>query len=104
MYPSDYGYATSGGSAGRDICLATALQNWAETNCYSNDWLYNHIFFWTLTSYFNSSSAFTIGASGFTWGEQCDAVYNVKPTTYLKSMTKIISGSGTKERPYILGL
>ena len=53
MYPSDYGYATSGGSAGRDICLATALQNWAETNCYSNDWLYNHIIFWTLTSYFN---------------------------------------------------
>ena len=43
MYPSDYGYATSGGStSNRTSCLNSELYNWdSASDCYNNDWLYN---------------------------------------------------------------
>ena len=43
MYPSDYGYATSGGSTSpRTSCINKELLNWREaSDCYNNDWLYN---------------------------------------------------------------
>ena len=54
MYPSDYGYATSGGSTtDRASCLATALFVWnnsSYSDCKNNDWLYNSSDYqWTLT-------------------------------------------------------
>jgi len=53
-YPSDYGYATSGGSKiNRETCLNTNLYDWYEdmfdsstirgiSDCYQNDWFYNN--------------------------------------------------------------
>ena len=54
MYPSDYGYATSGGSTtNRDACLAKELYNWDSSSfsdCKNNDWLYDSSTYqWTLT-------------------------------------------------------
>ena len=51
MYPSDYGYATSGGSTtNREACLAKELYNWdSYSDCKNNDWLFNSTIQWTLT-------------------------------------------------------
>ena len=59
MYPSDYGYATSGGSTtNREACLAKELYNWnssSYSDCKNNDWLLDsNTNQWTLTP---SSSA-----------------------------------------------
>ena len=44
MYPSDYGYASSGGTtANRETCLNRTLFRWQDSvssDCYQNDWLY----------------------------------------------------------------
>ena len=41
MYPSDYGYATSGGGTGREMCLSYNLSSWSNySDCYNNDWLF----------------------------------------------------------------
>ena len=53
MYPSDYGYSTSGGSTtNREACLAKELYNWdssSYSDCKNNDWLFNSTIQWTLT-------------------------------------------------------
>ena len=55
IYPSDYGYATNGGSLGRDKCLDTILgyNGWYTgsylTECANKDWLKNSNGMWTLT-------------------------------------------------------
>ena len=54
MYPSDYGYATSGGSTtNRTACLAEDLYNWKSdssfSDCYNNDWLFDGSPQWPLT-------------------------------------------------------
>ena len=53
MYPSDYGYATSGGSTtDREACLAKELYNWDESSFSdwkNNDLLFNGSIQWTLT-------------------------------------------------------
>ena len=45
IYPSDYGYATSGGATtNRASCLAKELYNWKDSSvsdCSNNDWMYN---------------------------------------------------------------
>ena len=43
MYPSDYGFSTSGGSTtNRSSCLAKELYNWDSVeDCYTNSWLYD---------------------------------------------------------------
>ena len=54
IYPSDYGYATSGGSGiDRAECLASVLYNWDNlSDCYNNDWLYIGASQWTITQNF----------------------------------------------------
>ena len=56
MYPSDYGYATSGGTTkDRSACLAKELYNWDSSDfsdCKGNDYLYNSsLYQWTLAPY-----------------------------------------------------
>ena len=56
MYPSDYGYATSGSTIGsgdtREICLTTSMYNWnSNIECKDNDWLYDSSHSqWTISS------------------------------------------------------
>ena len=111
MYPSDYGYATSGGStSNRASCLAKELYNWNSSNysdCYQNDWLYDSSNYqWTLTSY-NIFSASVFIVTGIGNVSQGNAFYNeraVSPALYLSSNVKITGGSGEKSDPFILSL
>ena len=67
MYPSDYGYATSGGSTtSREECLAAALNSWNDySDCKNNDWLFNGSHQWTITPYSGiSRGVFYVSSAG----------------------------------------
>ena len=111
MYPSDYGYATSGGStSNRTNCLNIGLVSWKNyEDCYSNDWLYDS----TTKQYTLTPAGYNISASGefiiFATGEvnyrgSNTDVGGVRPTVYLSINTSILSGKGTLEDPYVLGV
>ena len=109
MYPSDYGYATSGGSTtNRASCLAKELYDWnSVSDCYNNDWLYDSSNNqWTLTSYSaNSELAFRVLSSGYvTTTYAAYALTAVSPALYLTSNAKIDGGDVSRENPFILSL
>ena len=106
MYPSDYGYATSGNSTtDRATCLSKELSNWHKaSDCYSNDYLFNNGYNqWTLTPL---SSNINYGASvyydGRVWFANVFSAYGVRPTAFLKSNISISSGDGSSTTPYNL--
>ena len=109
MYPSDYGYATSGGSTtNRDACLAKELYNWDSSSfsdCKNNDWLYDSSTTqWTLTpSSSGSNGVFFVSTTGYVGynGLAYDS-NGVRPSVYLTSNVKISGGDGTSNSPYTL--
>ena len=108
IYPSDYGYATSGDSSTtRATCLAKELFNWdGASACYQNDWLLpSSGYKWSLSPYSSISSiVFYVYSRGFVSND--NAYYNrgVWPTVYLKSTINITSGTGSSTDPFILSL
>ncbi|MBD9098144.1 hypothetical protein EGP98_00860, partial [bacterium] len=109
MYPSDYGYATSGGnSRNRASCMAKELSNWNDSSysdCKNNDWLYNSsLYQWTMSPCAgNSNSVFYVYSPGYVSYFYAYHASAVRPVVHLKSTIKVISGSGTTSSPYILG-
>ena len=107
MYPSDYGYATSGGSTtDRNACLNKELYNWDSSDfsdCKNNDWIFNSSYQWTITpraSY--SNRVFYMSSSGFVNGNHTINTNGVRPVVFLKSNIKIVDGDGSSSNPYIL--
>ena len=108
MYPSDYGYATSGGSTtNRETCLNTALYSWDDyDDCFNNDWLYaGSNPQWTLTPPSGSSPyVFGVRSYGDVIPDYTYYSIAVFPVLYLSSNVKISGGEGTEESPYQLSL
>ena len=110
MNPSDYGYATSGGSTtNRQACLNKELYNWdSVSDCYQNDWLYNsstHQWMLTNVPYSSYSSiVFYVNSSGIVGHYGACNAYGVRPVVYLKSTVKITGGEGTSASPYQINL
>ena len=110
MYPSDYGYATSGGSTtDRATCLNTSLGSWNSSNvsdCKNNDWLYNNgIYQWTISPRAYSSKAsgvFYVYSDGSVGNLSANFSIGVRPVGYLLSNTSIQSGDGSSGNPFIL--
>ncbi len=109
MYPSDYGYATSGGSTtDRATCLAKEMYNWdgsGVSDCKNNDYLYKSNYYqWTLAPY--SSFAFYVffvGTEGYVSYYDAFHTYSVRPAVFLKSNISITDvGIGTAESPFQL--
>ena len=107
MYPSDYGYATAGGTTtNRESCLAKELFDWAGSDvsdCKNNDYLYKSSYYqWTLAPYSSVSSyAFFVGSEGFVNDNLVNYTYGVRPAAYLKSNISITDvGIGTAESPF----
>ena len=109
MYPSDYGYATSGGATtNRASCLAKEIYNWwrsSVSDCKNNDWLLSSDVQLTISPHADSSTfVFIVTSTGFVnnfYAYDNDG-YATRPVVHLNSTIKVISGSGTKESPYIL--
>ena len=108
MYPSDYGYATSGGTTtNRASCLSKEMYNWDDSSvsdCKNNDWMYNSsIWQWTITPRQDGTDyVFSVTSAGFVYNYYANGYYGVRPVVHLNSAIKVITGSGTKESPYIL--
>ena len=108
MYPSDYGYATSGGSTkNREACLAKELYNWSSSSfsdCKNNDWIFNSTIQWTLTPYSSgSNSVFSVYDAGYVLSNSyANPSRGVRPSVYLTSNVSISGGDGTMNNPYIL--
>ena len=110
MYPSDYGYATSGGSTtDRETCLNKELYNWnvsRVSDCKNNDWLYNsENTQWTLTpTSSRSSRVFIVSSDGSVSTTRASISFVVFPALYLSSNVKISGGEGTESSPFTLSL
>ena len=110
MYPSDYGYATSGGSTtDRANCLAKELYNWdgsGVSDCKNNDYLFKSTYTqWTLALYSSySNGAFKVGTKGFvSSGSDVSDTLAVRPAAYLKSDILLSGvGDGSSTSPYQL--
>ena len=112
MYPSDYGYATSGGSTtDRATCLAKELYNWngsGVSDCKNNDYLFKSAYTqWTLapsSSY--SNYAFRVGSTGFVdSARSVSDTRAVRPVAFMKSNISITNvGTGTSESPFQLNV
>ena len=118
MYPSDYGYATVGGTTpNKSSCRAKELYNWdgsSYSDCKNNDWLFtSQSSFvnnneWLLSpSSSGSRNAALLNLSGLVTfdinvsGNQ----FAVRPTFYLdSSILKIVgTGDGSSSNPYRIG-
>ena len=110
MYPSDYGYATSGGSTtSREECLAKELYKWdssSYSDCKNNDWLYDSSSIqWTMAPYSGVSyGVFRVDSAGFVAHSYAYDTYAVRPVLALASTVGITGGTGTESDPYILGI
>ncbi len=109
MYPSDYGYATNGGTVtNRNTCLSHTLAYWDDNDmndCLVNNWLYNSsITQWTITPVVDvAKTAYIVFKAGYVGKSNVEAVGNwpsVFPVFHLKSKVIYKSGDGSKENPY----
>ena len=119
MYPSDYGYATVGGTTtNKSSCRVKELYNWGGSSfsdCKNNDWLFTsqssfvNNAEWLLSPYSSESSyAASLDSSGWVdlnlYGDVVSSKYAVRPTFYLdSSVLKIVGGTGTSDNAYRIG-
>ncbi len=108
IYPSDYGYATSGGTTTtRENCLQSYIFQWNEEQyqeCKENSWLLKKIrSIWTLTpnaTEINAQMIFRIDIDGHVGNETAYGDYWVFPVMYLASDVYINGGNGSLENPF----
>ena len=109
MYPSDYGYATSGGSpTNRESCLAKELYNWdssSYSDCKNNDWLLYSSTQWTMAPDSGYSyDVFRVCSAGDVNFNIARDTIAVRPVLALASTVGITGGTGTFSNPYQLSL
>ena len=100
MYPSDYGYASSGCRSGEQI-----LYYYSNEICKDTNWLYNENEQWLLSPRFNSSGnvCFINEHGGVDRAGALDS-NSILTVIYLLQNVEITSGNGTIKNPYILSL
>jgi len=110
MYPSDYGYATSGGlTLDRETCLNSSLYKWSNVSgCRENNWIYDiYSRLWTLMPMAASSGVsgvFVVDSYGNISRENAASNNSVLPVVYLTKNVKIISGDGSQDSPFVISL
>ena len=107
MYPSDYGYATSGGSTtSREECLAKELYRWdssSYSDCKNNDWLLYSSEQWTMAPISGyADTVFRVDSAGYVDIDLPSFTFAVRPVLALASTVEITGGTGTESDPYTL--
>ena len=113
MYPSDYGYATVGGTTtNRAGCRATAVYDYDTADCKNNDWLFTsqsrfvNSGEWLLSPSYSGGAAY-LYSTGFVDlrdGNVVGDLFAVRPTFYLDAEEiKIVGGDGSSSNPYRIG-
>ena len=107
MYPSDYGYATSGGQTiDRANCLAKELFGWgssSESDCKNNDYLFKSYSQWSLVPY-DGLIVFGVSSGGFVNAPTVNTSIGVRPALFLRSSILISGGTGSSSDPYQLSI
>ena len=117
MYPSDYGYATVGGTTkNKSSCRAKELFYWDDSSfsdCKNNDWLFIWQSFvnnaqWLHSPYSSGSDrAAVLSSAGYVALRNgfVDGQFAVRPTFYLDSnILQIVgTGDGSSSNPYRIG-
>ena len=117
MYPSDYGYATVGGTTtNKTSCRSWALYYWGSTgyeDCKNYNWIFlTASFIQSIERLLSPYATYSNGvsrlhASGEVRLDDCytlPASFAVRPTFYLDSdAIKIVGGDGTQTSPYHIG-
>lgn len=106
IYPSDYGYATTGGSTiSKSSCRAKALYAWNDDDCSNNDWIKSTMNYgWLITpvSYMYYAA---LSSNGNIWLDD-SSIGNAGPndsypSLYLNSDNMYVKGGvGSKTNPY----
>ena len=95
MYVSDYGYAASPEN------WQTALYSYNNVTIKNNNWLYLGDFDWTISRSLNfTGDAFIVNYTGYTYINDVDDNYAIRPVFYLKSNATLMNGMGTSSDPY----
>ena len=120
MYPSDYGYATVGGTnINKSECRTRDLYDWdgsIYSDCRNNDWLFisqnnfvNNVE-WTITPRSDTSgNVLHIRSTGnvshqYNYIDVPNFYWAARPTFYLdSSVLKIVGGTGTSDNSYRIG-
>ncbi len=107
VYPSDYGYATSGSTnIDKKVCLTKPMYNWSDadiSDCKNNDWLLSENYWTMSTRMSNFDNVFSINYKGINvLNASAYRPSKIRPVVYLKSTIRITSGIGEKNNPYIL--
>ena len=100
IYPSDYGYASTDTSCRQN--LRSGLDSGTPT-CKNNNWLYKSTWWRTISP----ASSTATGVFGVYGGGSLSDYYafqrgGVRPSVYLKSNVRIVSGSGTEDDKFKL--
>ena len=89
IYPSDYVFASTDESCSQDIYNST---------CKNNNWLFKGVWYWFISPLSSDASlVFAVYSDGTLCRSPALSPEIVRPSVYLKSDIKIISGSGTKD-------
>lgn len=109
MYPSDYGFATIGGSnTNYSTCMTLSLFSWNQyEDCYTNNWIHRKHNQWLMTAYQSIDGAgavFYLHGEGSVFVNGAFRPNQIYPTFYLKNQVKVMSGDGSFDFPYELVL
>ena len=91
MYASDFGYATENYNG------VLGTQSLADKN-----WLFLYRYDWTMTVINNNNVYYISALSGCL--KSSAATGDIRPALYLKPNVYVLSGTGTKQDPYIIGV
>ena len=106
IYPSDYGYASTDASCRQNLRAGLTYTNntyGGTPTCKNNNWLFKGVWYWAISP--DSSNAhyvFSVGSDGPLGGYWALFLGSVRPSVYLKSDIKIVSGSGIKDDAFKL--
>ena len=111
MYPSDYGYATSGGDNIIRSSCSTSLWNWfsgESTECAKNNWMQEKKDQWLITPFASNDSYVSIISYEGGLSEDASAgMYTgapseiARPVVYLKASVLYQSGDGSESNPFV---
>ncbi len=106
IYPSDYGYASTDASCRQNLRSGLTYTNNAyggTPTCKNNNWLFKGVWYWTILPHSSYAyDVFFVFSDGGLHHSQVLYRESVRPSLYLKSDIKIVSGSGTKDDAFKL--
>ncbi len=95
IYPSDYVFASTDESCSQDPF---------DSTCKNNNWLFKDVWYWTISPASSDTyRVFFVDSYGDLTRNYALIRESVRPSVYLKSDIKIVSGSGTKDDMFKLG-